>query len=109
MMKTHSCVLLCGRSPKVSREHSLIPPPTEATLAWKFGVLLVSLYDPNIETTRMNESTFVMNLGRAKSLGDIQGILSRWEDTLNQRARTLDDDLKRSVLWENCQKPKNES
>ena len=51
----------------------------------------------------MDESQFIMNPGKAKSLGDVQSILSRWEDTLNHRTRTLgkaplDDDLKRSVL-----------
>jgi hypothetical protein len=64
---------------------------------------LVSLYDPDNDTTRMDESQFIMNPGKAKSLGDVQSILSRWEDTLNHRSRTLgkaplDDDLKRSVL-----------
>ena len=64
---------------------------------------LVSLYDPDNDTTRMDESTFIMNPGKAKTLGDVQHLLSRWEDTLNHRSRTLgrsplDDDLKRSVM-----------
>ena len=65
---------------------------------------LVSLYDPDNDTTRLDEPTFIMSPGgKAKSLGDVQGILSRWEDAINHRTKTLgksplDDDLKRSVL-----------
>ena len=42
---------------------------------------LVSLYDPDNDTTRMDESTFIMKPGKAKTLGEVQLILSRWEDT----------------------------
>ena len=65
--------------------------------------LMTSLYDPDNEGTRLEESTFVMNPGKAKSLNDVHMILTKWEDALNRRARSLgkpalDDDLKRSVL-----------
>ena len=64
---------------------------------------LVSLYDPDNDTTRLDESTFIMSPGKAKHLGEVQSILSKWEDAINHRARTLgraplDGDLKRSVL-----------
>ena len=39
---------------------------------------LVSLYDPDNDTTRLDESTFIMNLGKSKTLSDVQQILSRW-------------------------------
>ena len=63
----------------------------------------MSLYDPDNDTTRMDESTFIMNPGKAKSLAEVPGISGRWDDTLNHRSRTLgkaplEDDLKRSVL-----------
>ena len=66
---------------------------------------LVSLYDPNNDTTRLDESTFIMSPGKAKNLTEVQYILSKWEDALNHRARTLgrsplDDDLNRSVFPE---------
>jgi hypothetical protein len=64
---------------------------------------LVSLYDPDNDTTRLDESTFIMCPGKAKSLAEVQPILSRWEEAINHRAKTLgrsplDDDLRRSVL-----------
>ena len=65
--------------------------------------VLVSLYDPNNDNTRMDESTFVLNPGKAKTMSEVTNIMSKWEDVLDHRARTLgraplDDDLKRSVL-----------
>ena len=64
---------------------------------------LVSLYDPDNDNTRLDESTFIMCPGKAKNLTEVQYILSRWEDAINHRAKTLgraplDDDLNWSVL-----------
>ena len=58
--------------------------------------VLVSFYDPNNDNTRMDES-------KAKTMADVPLIMSKWEDLLDHRFRTLgraplDDDQKRSVL-----------
>ncbi len=63
----------------------------------------MSLYDPNNDTTRLDESTLIMDPVKARTLGDVQLVLSRWEYTMTHRSKTLgrfalDDDLKRSVL-----------
>jgi hypothetical protein len=64
---------------------------------------LVTQYDPNNDTTRLDESTYILNPGRAKSMSEVQLILTKWEDAMNHRSKSLgraalDDDLKRSVL-----------
>ena len=63
---------------------------------------LVSLYDLDNDTTRLDESTFIMS-PKSKNLGEVQSMLSKWEDAIKHRTKTLgksplDDDLKRSVL-----------
>ena len=65
--------------------------------------VLVGLYDPNNDNTRMDESTFIRSPGKAKSMNKVLAIMSKWEDVLNHRSRTLgkaplDEDLKKSVL-----------
>ena len=65
--------------------------------------VLVGLYDPNNDNTRMDESTFLMSPGKAKSMSEVPAIMSKWEDVLNHRSCTLgraplDEDLKKSVL-----------
>ena len=64
---------------------------------------MVAFYDPNNDNNRMDESAFIMNPGKAKHLAEVQALMTRWEDAINHRTRTLgkaplDDDLKRSVL-----------
>ena len=61
------------------------------------------MYDPDNDTSRLDESTFIMSPGKAKNLTEAQYIMSRWKDSIIHRAKTLsraplDDDLKRSVL-----------
>jgi hypothetical protein len=64
---------------------------------------LVTQYDPNNDTTRLDESTYILNPGRTKTMGEVQLLLTKWEDAMNHRSKmlgraALDDDLKRSVL-----------
>jgi hypothetical protein len=65
--------------------------------------MLTTQYDPNNDTTRLDESTYILNPGRAKNMSEVQLLLTKWEDAMNHRSKmlgrtALDDDLKRSVL-----------
>jgi hypothetical protein len=64
---------------------------------------LVTQYDPDNDSTRLDESTYILNPGKAKNMSEVQLLLTKWEDAMNHRSKmlgrtALDDDLKRSVL-----------
>jgi hypothetical protein len=77
--------------------------------AWR---VLVSAFDPDNDTSRMDESSFIMQPGKAKSLGDVMDHLVSWEKAILHRTRTLgraplEDDMMRSALL-NMLPPKEE-
>jgi hypothetical protein len=61
--------------------------------------MLVTQYDLNNDTTRLDESTYILNPGRAKNMSEVQLLLTKWEDAMNHRSKmlgraALDDELK---------------
>jgi hypothetical protein len=73
---------------------------SSALEAWR---ILVAAFDPDNDTSRMDESSFIMQPGKSKTLADVMDHLVTWEKAILHRTRTLgrpplEDDMMRSAL-----------
>ena len=84
---------------------------TSALEAWR---VLVAAFDPDNDTSRMDESSFIMQPGKSRNLTDVMGHLVSWEKAILHRTRTLgraplEGDMMRSALLNMLPSKKNKN